>query len=87
MSRDEGEGFARLFGVWHQSQTKAAFEAKRHQGLKKLEISIIGPANQDEAVAVLREGLQKLIVPETTINKGSTEHVSIRDRVSKAELK
>jgi hypothetical protein len=48
---------------------KAALDGKRHQGLKKLEISIIGPASSEQALQVLREGLEKII------NRGSGEKV------------
>jgi exosortase/archaeosortase family protein len=41
---------------------RAAWEGKRNQGFKKLEISIIGPASADEAVSVLHDGLERLIV-------------------------
>ena len=40
---------------------KAAAQGKRHQGLKKLEISIIGPNSAEEALEVLQKGLEKLI--------------------------
>jgi hypothetical protein len=40
---------------------KAAVEGKRHQGLKKLEISIIGPTSADAAVDVLTKGLKELV--------------------------
>jgi hypothetical protein len=43
---------------------KAVLEAKRHQGLMKLEISMIGPATPEEALPILKEGLEKLIVIE-----------------------
>jgi len=45
-------------------RVKAAWEGERNHGFKKLEISIIGPANEEESVAVLRDGLQKLIEVE-----------------------
>jgi exosortase len=40
---------------------KAAMQGKRHQGLKKLEISIIGPTSADAAVDVLTKGLKELV--------------------------
>ncbi|MCX6924651.1 MAG: exosortase/archaeosortase family protein [Verrucomicrobia bacterium] len=40
---------------------KAAAQGKRHQGLKKLEISVIGPNSPEEALEVLQKGLEKLI--------------------------
>ena len=40
---------------------KAAAQGKRHQGLKKLEISVIGPNSAEEALEVLQKGLEKLI--------------------------
>ena len=43
---------------------KAALEGKRHQGLKKLEISIIGPASSEEALSLLQKELGKLIFVE-----------------------
>jgi exosortase len=46
----------------YKRRIEAAWHAKHHQGFKKLEVAIIGPASEDEAVAVLRDGLQKLIV-------------------------
>jgi hypothetical protein len=44
------------------SRLKAALQGKRHQGLKKLEISIIGPANSSDAVLVLQREVEKLII-------------------------
>jgi hypothetical protein len=41
---------------------KAVIQGKRHQGLKKLEISLIGPASPEEAVRVLRKELERLII-------------------------
>jgi exosortase/archaeosortase family protein len=49
---------------------KAALQGKRHQGLKKLEISVIGPTSADEALGLLQQRLGELIVPE----KPSTVH-------------
>jgi exosortase len=43
---------------------KAALQGKRHQGLKKLEISITGPASVDEALGLLQQKLGEMIVPE-----------------------
>ena len=45
-------------------RVKAAWKGKRNQGFKKLEIAIIGPSSVDEALSVLRDGLQRLIVVE-----------------------
>jgi exosortase len=42
----------------------AALQGKRHQGLKKLEISITGPASVDEALGLLQQKLREMIVPE-----------------------
>jgi exosortase len=43
---------------------KAAAEGKRHQGLKKLEISIIGPSSPEEALGLLQRKLGEMIVVE-----------------------
>lgn len=43
------------------SRLKSMLQGKRHQGLKKLEISLIGPSTPEEAVRVLQERLQTLI--------------------------
>jgi exosortase len=43
---------------------EAAFAGKRHQGLKKLEISIIGPAASEEVLSLLQKELEKLILVE-----------------------
>jgi exosortase len=42
---------------------KAAFQGKRHQGLKKLEITVIGPASPDDALSLLQQKLGEMIVP------------------------
>ena len=47
------------YGV--RKRLQAAIQGKRHQGLKKLEISIIGPSSADAAVDVLKQGLEKLV--------------------------
>jgi exosortase/archaeosortase family protein len=50
------------YGIKRRLQ--AAWEGKRHQGLKKLEISIIGPSSSEEALQVLQKGLEELIIVE-----------------------
>jgi hypothetical protein len=47
----------------------AAVQARRNQGLKKLEISLIGPRNADDALDVLKKGLQELIVVQNPAEK------------------
>jgi exosortase len=44
---------------------KAAMQGNRHQGLKKLEISVIGPNSAEEALEVLQRGLEKLVTTAT----------------------
>jgi exosortase len=48
---------------------KAALQGKRHQGLKKLEISITGPASADEALGLLQKKLGEMIVPEGMVQR------------------
>ena len=43
---------------------KAAWEGKRHQGLKKLEVSIIGPPDPEQSLGVLQRQLDQLIERE-----------------------
>jgi hypothetical protein len=48
---------------------KAAMQGKRHQGLKKLEISVIGPASPEEALGLLQQKLGEMIVPQAEKQK------------------
>lgn len=58
------------FAYGLSQRLKAAMQGKRHQGLKKLEISVIGPTSADEALGLLQQKLDELIVLE----KPSTVH-------------
>jgi exosortase/archaeosortase family protein len=48
---------------------KAAAQGKRHQGLKKLEISVVGPASAEEALGLLRQKLGEMIVVEKRVGR------------------
>ena len=48
---------------------KAAMQGKRHQGLKKLEISITGPASADDAFGLFQQRLGEMIVPEGAVRR------------------
>jgi hypothetical protein len=48
---------------------KAALQGKRHQGLKKLEISITGPASANEALGLLQKKLGEMILPEGAVRR------------------
>ena len=48
--------------LW-RARVAAAWQARRHQGLRKLEIAVVGPPNPEAALALFERQLQALIVP------------------------